>query len=68
MILPILGWALIVVGVLSMFIDLIFLEKKTVGETLIVMQLFLPKKPLGRVGNVMVIIGAIILVYSYIFL
>jgi len=52
----------LVFGLVLMVIDLIWIEKKSIGEALITMQLFFPRKPLGIIGNIIVYISAIFLV------
>ena len=49
-------------GLALMLVDLVFIEKKSISETLITMQFSLPKKPLGIVGNIIAIVSAIFLV------
>jgi len=46
-----------------MLVDLLFIEKKSILETLVTMQFFLPKRPVGIIGNIVVILAALLLLY-----
>jgi len=59
-----LGWALIIAGLMIMLTDLGLREKRSIPDTLFIMQFLLPEKPLGRIGNATVILGAILLIVS----
>jgi len=54
------------VGFVLLLIDLVFIEKKSIGQMLITLQFGIPKKPLGIVANLIVIISTIVLVLTYI--
>jgi hypothetical protein len=55
----------LVSGLALMLIDLIWIERKSISETLMTRQFFFPKKPLGIIGNIIVIISAIFLVLAF---
>lgn len=54
---------LLVLGLSLMLVDLLFIEKKSILETLVTMQFFLPKRPVGIIGNIVVILAALLLLY-----
>jgi len=54
---------LLVLGLSLMLVDLLFIEKKSILETLVTMQFFLPKRPVGIIDNIVVILAALLLLY-----
>jgi len=54
----------LVLGLVFMVIDLTLIEKKSISQTLMTMQFFFPKKPLGIIGNIIVLISGILLVLT----
>lgn len=55
----------LVTGRAILLIDLVLIEKKSIMETLIMLQSGIPKKPLGIIANFIVVISGIVLLLAY---